>query len=134
VTLVLHLSRLAGAPGEGKSSLLSLVMLRHMPYKGVIAFQLPFDALGACTDAAAWQPPAQDEARSSTASDAAAASDGLTRGPVATLGYGTAQGGDGWVWAQFSFLKDDQVAARRAMAMVSLSSAVLFRWGVQAGV
>lgn len=143
----------AGAAGGGKSSLLQLILLRHIPYKGYIAFQLPTSALpqtvstsssvaaaapqgatAALTDdqrysvtqASTRQAPASPSSHAAAA--AAAADYDCSRGPAASLAYGTAPGGDGWLWAQFSFLKDDQKAARAAMAMVSVSTAVLFRW------
>lgn len=101
---------------------------------GYIAFQLPlsamaYDAAGSTTTALhALQPPQQYQQPAS----AAARDDGSWHPPVlSTLSYGATHASEGSVWAQFSYLKDDQKAARRAMAMVSVSTAVLFRTTIE---
>jgi hypothetical protein len=128
----------AGGAGGGKSSLLQLIMLRHMPYKGYISFQLPLSAapqasVTAGADAsltvangttssslnAGAAPAAATQTVAGVAAHAAAA--------AAAMGPSVQPGGEGWVWASFSWLKDDQQAARACMAMASVSAAGLFR-------
>ncbi|WIA17366.1 hypothetical protein OEZ85_014227 [Tetradesmus obliquus] len=130
---------ITSGPGGGKSSLLQLIMLRHMPYKGYVSFQLPLSAAptaaaGASSpilngasnsniDSSSSVDPAAAEALAGAAAHAAAA--------AAAMGPGVKPGGEGWVWASFSWLKDDQQAARACMAMASVSAAGLFRTTVE---
>jgi hypothetical protein len=129
-----------GGAGGGKSSLLQLIMLRHMPYKGYVSFQLP---LSAAPQAAAFSTVAADvsstpangvNGTSDSTLDAAAAAAQTAAGDAAhaaaaaaAMGPSVQPGGEGWVWASFSWLKDEQQAARACMAMASVSAAGLFR-------
>lgn len=134
--LLLVVATSAGAPGAGKSSLLQLVMLRHMPYKGVVSFQLPISAVPPEAAAAsitlapglpASRPALNGSTSSTTTTMEAAGTAAAAAAAAAAMGPGIQPGGDGWVWASFSWLKDDQQAARACMAMASVTSAGLFR-------
>jgi hypothetical protein len=123
-----------GGAGGGKSSLLQLIMLRHMPYKGYVSFQLPLSAapheLAVAADVSST--PVNGASSGSVDTDAAATQTAAgaqahAAAAAAAMGPSVQPGGDGWVWASFSWLKDDQQAARACMAMASVSSAGLFR-------
>jgi hypothetical protein len=86
-----------------------------MPYKGAIAFQLPMSAV-----------PSQLLQQSSKTPDSGEEQGGQEQVPE-LMHYGTAAGGLTWVWAHFSYLKDNAKTARSKMALVSLANAGLFR-------
>lgn len=101
-----------------------------MPYMGNVAFQLPTDAVQGTDHLAAHNgsgginagsvSPSTPQARAAAA--AAAMGPGVRPSAVANDNVSGS-----WVWAQFSFLKDDQRAARACIAMGSISSATMFR-------
>jgi hypothetical protein len=114
-------------------------MLRHMPYKGYVSFQLPLSAApqASVTTGAADASLTLTNGTTSSTLDAGAAPAAATQtaagvaahaaAAAAAMGPSVQPGGEGWVWASFSWLKDDQQAARACMAMASVSAAGLFR-------
>jgi hypothetical protein len=68
-----------------------------------------------------------DPDAAASAAEVAAGAAAHAAAAAAAMGPGIKPGGEGWVWASFSWLKDDQQAARACMAMASVSSAGLFR-------